>query len=412
MKISKTWVFFAIPLILAISSCGKFPGFSKTKNGLFYKFHTSGECDEKPAPGDIISFDMRVYAKDTVYSETYPVSNQMMDTSAYPGDLYEAISLMCEGDSATFILSSDSLNKYYGGEEMDFPQKAFIFVDILLREVISVRQQETEMDSLTAEELSFFENYQRDSLDGFVELSPGVHFKEIVKGKGLQISDTSMISLTFRGSTLEGDVFYAEEDPPLSFRISDNSGIPFNWNEALKQMKEGSRGILILTSSNAFGKAGFRQGIVGPYKSVKLEITIGKVAASPQDFERFTIMDYVKRNKITEKPGKDGIYKILKEAGTGELLKSKDRVMVHYTGFFIDNMRVFDSSHQKGQPIEVTIDESDVIEGWHNALKQMRVGEKSHFIIPSALAYGSSGYYPVIGPYSPLLFEMEVVSKL
>jgi len=403
---------FAVAALISVSCSSEFPGFKKTDNGLYYKFHESTDCDLKPKVGDLISFDMKVYSKDTVYSEPYPVNRQQMDTSVYPGDLYEAMSMMCAGDSATFILSGDSLTKYYGMDEMGLAAGSLIYVDLRMREIFTVAQQDAETDSLMKAEMALFEVYQADSLQDFIELSPGVFYKEVVAGKGLMINDTSMISLKIKGIDLNGEVFFPEEEKPLNFRITDQTGIPFNWNDALRRMKEGGKGILVLTSPNAFGKRGFSMGNIGPYQTVKLELTVLKVAASALDFERFTINDYVKRNKITQKPSSDGLYHITNEKGEGGLLKSGDRVMVHYVGKYLDNNSVFDSSHQRGQPIEVVIDETEVIAGWHAGLKKMKVGEKATLIIPSSLGYGASGYPPVIGPFAPLVFEMEVVAKL
>jgi FKBP-type peptidyl-prolyl cis-trans isomerase len=151
--------------------------------------------------------------------------------------------------------------------------------------------------------------------------------------------------------------------------------------------------------------------LVGPYQSVKLEIEIVKVSPGMKEFEGYSLKKYIKHNNITEKPLANGMYYILQEKGTGPQLKSKDKVKVHYVGFYLD-MGVFDSSRQRDEPMDIVIDESDVIKGWHQALKMMRVGEKARFILPSSLAYGAEGMPPAIRPYSPLIFDLEVVEKL
>jgi FKBP-type peptidyl-prolyl cis-trans isomerase len=399
-------------LVLFIGGCNNpFPGFKKTKEGLYYKFHVKGDCDAFAQPGDMVSFDMRLYTEDSVYTEATPVMQQKMDTSLYTGDLYAALGMMCEGDSATFILSSDSLAKHYG-LALELPEGSFLHIDLGMKKIETTAQIEAKEDSMITAELEFFEKYRTDSLEGFTELAPGVLFKETLAGKGGMITDTSMISLKLTGTTLGGKMFFPEEEKAFNFRIMDDNGIPFNWNDALRLMKEGSQGTLVLTSSNAFGKRGLSQGLVGSYESIKLELNVVKVSASAKEFEQFSINDYLKTNKIKEKPGKGGMVYIVQEKGEGALLKSKDKVKVHYVGFYLDNMGVFDSSRQRGEPMDVIIDETEVIKGWHQALKMMRVGEKARFIIPSSLAYGQDGYPPVIGPYAPLIFDLEVVEKL
>lgn len=400
---------FSVVLLFA---CGtRFAGFDKTESGLFYKYIVKNECDAFAKPGDLISFNMRVYTEDTVFVEASPVyERQRMDTSIFAGDLFEAFGMMCPGDSATFIFPADSLKKYYG-LVFDLAEGAYINIDIGMKKVMTPEMVAAEEDSLINVELEKFELYREENLEGFTELLPGVLFKEHVAGKGPNINDTAIISVRISGKTLNGVVFLEEDDDEIDFRISDDNQIPFNWNSALLTMSEGSKATLVLTSPNAFGRRGFGQGLVGPYQSVRLDIEIVKVSPGMKEFENYSLKKYIKLNDISEKPVANGMYYILQEKGTGPQLKSKDKVLVHYVGFYLD-MGVFDSSRQRGEPMEIVIDESDVIKGWHQALKMMRVGEKARIILPSSLAYGAAGSPPAIRPYSPLIFDLEVVEKL
>ncbi|HRZ43055.1 MAG TPA: FKBP-type peptidyl-prolyl cis-trans isomerase [Bacteroidales bacterium] len=415
MKMTRAGVASIIALLMLAGgfwSCqGKFPGYKKTDNGLYYKFHVKSDCDAQAKPGDIISFKMKVYAEDTVFSDDFmEYERQVMDSSRYKGDLYEALGMMCAGDSATFILSADSLKQYFGFE-FGLDSAAFIYADIVMKEILTSEMIAAEEDSLMKAETATFEAYKTANLTGFNELLPGVHFLKSADGKGPAVNDTAILSVKIIGTSLEGDTFWEASMDPIDFRIEDDNQIPFNWNSALRELREGGKGRLVLTSPNAFGKRGFRQGMVKPYQPVILDIEIVKVSAGMKEFEGYSIGQFVKRNKITEKPVAGGMYFVRQQEGTGAKLKSGDKVMVHYTGFYLD-MGVFDSSRQKGEPMEVIIDKSDVIKGWHQALKMMKVGERARIIIPSSLGYGADGYPPVIRPYSPLVFDLEVVEKI
>lgn len=121
------------------------------------------------------------------------------------------------------------------------------------------------------------------------------------------------------------------------------------------------------------------------------------------------INDYVKQKKIKVSPTADGLYIIKMKTGTGAKVVADSKVKVHYTGKFVDG-RVFDSSIERGEPIELTVGKQQVIPGWELTLLQMRAGDKVTVIIPSKKGYGSQGSRGGIPPYTPLVFEMEVMS--
>jgi FKBP-type peptidyl-prolyl cis-trans isomerase FklB len=98
-------------------------------------------------------------------------------------------------------------------------------------------------------------------------------------------------------------------------------------------------------------------------------------------------------------------YKIITQ-GQGELPTVNDKVSVHYEGRLI-NGKIFDSSKQKGQPLEFAV--NGVIKGWTEALQLMRKGSKWMLYVPPDLAYGDQNI-PGIEPNSVLIFEVELLS--
>lgn len=111
-----------------------------------------------------------------------------------------------------------------------------------------------------------------------------------------------------------------------------------------------------------------------------------------------------------KKPGvvtlPDGLeYQIITQ-GTGPKPKLTDMVRVHYHGTLIDG-RVFDSSIERGQPIELNV--NAVIPGWTEALQLMPVGSKWKLFIPSDLAYGDRAAGQLIAPGSTLIFDVELL---
>ncbi|MBP3946742.1 MULTISPECIES: FKBP-type peptidyl-prolyl cis-trans isomerase [unclassified Psychrobacter] len=97
-------------------------------------------------------------------------------------------------------------------------------------------------------------------------------------------------------------------------------------------------------------------------------------------------------------------YKVI-APGTGKSPKATDVVEVNYEGKLIDGT-VFDSSYERGEPIEFPLNQ--VIAGWTEGLQLMKEGGKYEFYIPSDIAYGEAGNSG-IEPNSTLIFTVELL---
>jgi FKBP-type peptidyl-prolyl cis-trans isomerase FklB len=98
-------------------------------------------------------------------------------------------------------------------------------------------------------------------------------------------------------------------------------------------------------------------------------------------------------------------YEIL-TVGEGEKPTPASTVRTHYHGTLI-NGDVFDSSYERGQPAEFPV--AGVIKGWTEALQMMPVGSKWRLYVPHDLAYGEQGAGGAIGPFSTLIFDIELL---
>lgn len=93
--------------------------------------------------------------------------------------------------------------------------------------------------------------------------------------------------------------------------------------------------------------------------------------------------------------------------GSGERPMPTSKVRVNYEGKLLDGT-VFDSSYQRGQPVEFGLDQ--VIKGWTEGVALMPVGAKYRFWIPGDLAYGENGTQGgPIGPNATLTFDVELL---
>lgn len=91
--------------------------------------------------------------------------------------------------------------------------------------------------------------------------------------------------------------------------------------------------------------------------------------------------------------------------GEGDVVCPGDTVLAHYTGIQASDGKQFDSSWDRGEPIEFGLD--GVIKGWTDGLVGMKVGGRRTLVIPADQAYGeeSSGGRPS----GVLVFTIDLV---
>jgi len=120
--------------------------------------------------------------------------------------------------------------------------------------------------------------------------------------------------------------------------------------------------------------------------------------------EGFLAMNKAKPGITTTASGLQ--YQVI-QMGKGPKPSATSNVKVHYQGT-IPEGGIFDSSIGR-EPVDFILNQ--VIPGWTEGIQLMNVGSKFKFFIPQELAYG--GNPPpntIIKPYSPLIFEVELIS--
>lgn len=95
--------------------------------------------------------------------------------------------------------------------------------------------------------------------------------------------------------------------------------------------------------------------------------------------------------------------------GTGAEATKGDEVTVQYVGVGFESEEEFDSSWSRNEPFSFPPGAGEVIPGWEQGVEGMKVGGRRELIIPSELAYGSTGSPPAIGPNEALIFVVDLL---
>jgi peptidylprolyl isomerase len=84
-------------------------------------------------------------------------------------------------------------------------------------------------------------------------------------------------------------------------------------------------------------------------------------------------------------------------------------VSAHYVGVAFSTGEEFDSSWNRGAPLDFPLGSGRVIRGWDEGIAGMKVGGRRKLTIPPDMAYGDRGAGGVIKPGETLIFVVDLV---
>lgn len=128
-----------------------------------------------------------------------------------------------------------------------------------------------------------------------------------------------------------------------------------------------------------------------------------KTETEAEASEKFLKAEAAKKGAVQTK---SGLIYFEVTAGKGASPKDTDKVTVQYTGMLRDGT-IFDSSLKRGQP--ATLQLNQLIAGWTEGLKMMKVGGSARLVIPAELAYGKRGVPSLLPPDAALVFLVELI---
>ena len=118
--------------------------------------------------------------------------------------------------------------------------------------------------------------------------------------------------------------------------------------------------------------------------------------------------DYMKGKLNSQiKETTSGLKLLVHNQGDGPKADAGDFITVHYHGMLTDGS-TFDSSFERGEPINFTVGAGQMIAGWDEGLLELNQGGSMTLFIPAALGYGAEAV-GTIPANSELVFYVELV---
>ena len=265
---------------------------------------------------------------------------------------------------------------------------------------------------------------QKNPFPGYTPTGTGLYYKQIVAGTGDKLEVGEVITLRLAYYVGDSLLFTTDNLPEPAVDQVRESIFQGDLYEGLRMMHVGDSMSFMINADSTFRKqfhAPVIPDFVGPDVFLRWEVVVDD-ATTEEEFQQRKMEEmaamqrqaddvfaaYLEANGIKTQPQESGLVYVCTKKGKGPKPGFKQKVKVHYTGKLLDG-RVFDSSVERGEPIEFQLGVGQVIPGWDEGIALMSKGEKGVLYIPAKLAYGARQAGDMITPFSNLVFEVELV---
>ena len=130
---------------------------------------------------------------------------------------------------------------------------------------------------------------------------------------------------------------------------------------------------------------------------------------SEEDYKVFMYQEVLKKFP-NAKQSESGLVYVIEKEGEGVAITKSAPVSLHYRGTFRRDGGQFDSSYDRGQPMDFQYQVQRMIPGFEEGIGMLKNGGKAKLFIPYYQAYGSNGRPGAIPPYSDLVFDIEIMN--
>jgi len=295
----KNLILLAVATI-AIYGCSG--GFKQGQGGMLYNINTD-KSGTNIKDGDFVMLSLIAKTEgDSVLANTYTTGRPvpaMIPKPQFKGDIYSALMLLSEGDSATVKLNIDSMAKK-GQPKPPGLKGKYIIYQIKIEKVIAKGNLADNIfkgriddyfksvtELLKKAEPAKIQKFIADNKITATKTASGLYYQITKPGVGVTpaVGDTAVVYYT--GKLLTGKVFetnvkeeamkdkatYNPMNPykPIRFAVGQKQVIP-GWDEGLMLMNKGSKVTLVIPASLAYGDQGM--GPIPPLSPISFEVEL------------------------------------------------------------------------------------------------------------------------------------------
>lgn len=287
----KTTFNFALSLITFtfLTSCANKGGIETSPSGLKYQIHTKMEGN-KPAIGDVLTLNLLYKTdKDSVlfdsFSRNKPVKT-ILGQPSFKGGVEEGFAMLSKGDSATFIVSADSLfEKTFGGKMPPFVKAGSLITFIVKLEDFQTQKEIDDAKKAVADknkgsETELLTSYLSKNNITQKPTASGLYYVETLAGKGAMAEKGKTVFISYTGKLLDGTIFDSNinSGKPIEFELGGHHVID-GWEEGILMMKKGGKAMMVIPSNLAYGEKGAQNPqtgdyIIPPYSPIMFDVEL------------------------------------------------------------------------------------------------------------------------------------------
>lgn len=262
-------------------------------------------------------------------------------------------------------------------------------------------------------------------------------FKHDEKGAKPVFGDYAEIMLTLKNAN-DSVIYDARHrrnanDTSSTFKLILKKSFSGCLGQGITMMAAGDSASFRISADSLYLKT-FHSGVLPPYIKAGSFVTINVKLLSfqtPEEMaanldkqikERETEMEklkaaeqseidkYLADSNIKAKPESDGIYILQRVKGKGKPIKNGDSVEVKYSCTLLDGTLAETSDLGGGKDTFTLIFGRDhFIKGFDDIIANLENGGSVKALLPSSVAYGDQTISHIIKPYTPLIYNVEII---